>query len=79
MGAQPTNGRLALDQSVQLSETTTRRIGVDKVSGEIVLFDETHPGKCIFHGHVRTWDELTNKMQSALYKAGLTDLKGRIR
>lgn len=50
----------------------------ERGSGHIVVFDETYPGQCIFHGHVRTWDQLTQKMQSALYKAGLTDLKGRI-
>ena len=78
VGAQPTNGQSALTRSVQVSETSARRVGVDAGSGEIVVFDETYPGQCIFHGHVRAWDQLTQKMQSALYKAGLTDLKGRI-
>ncbi len=78
VGAQPRNGQAALDRSVQVSDTSSRRVGVDAASGEIVVFDETFPGQCIFHGHVRTWDQLTQKMQSALYKAGLTNLKGRI-
>ena len=78
VGAQPTNGQSALARSVQVSDTSSRRVGVDAGSDEIVVFDETYPGQCIFHGHVRTWDELTQKMQSALYKAGLTDLRGRI-
>jgi hypothetical protein len=78
VGAHPRNGQSALDRSVQVSDTSSRRVGVDAASGQIVVFDETFPGQCIFHGHVRTWDQLTPKMRSALYKAGLTDLKGRI-
>lgn len=54
IGAQPTNGQSALDRSVQVSDTSSRRVGVDAGSGEIVVFDETYPGQCIFHGHVRT-------------------------
>jgi hypothetical protein len=74
----PADGQEALDNSVQVKDTSTRRVGVDKDNDEIVVFDETHPGKGIFHGHVRPWDKLTSQMQDALKKAGLVDKRGRI-
>ena len=40
------------------------------------MFDETTPG--VFHGHVRSWSELTNAMRAALRKAGLVNKKGKI-
>jgi hypothetical protein len=61
-----------------LGENTTRRVGVDYAEGQFVVFDETHPGKGIFHGHVRTWDELRPEMQNALIRSGYTNRKGRI-
>jgi hypothetical protein len=77
IGAEPTNGQAALDNSVPIKGTSTRRVGVDPTTGEIVVFDETYPGKGVFHGHVRSWDELTQEMKNALIKAGLVDKKGR--
>ena len=77
IGAEPTNGQPALDDSVPIKGTSTRRVGVDPTTGEIVVFDETYPGKGVFHGHVRSWDELTQEMKNALIKAGLVDKKGR--
>ena len=72
----PTNGQKTLDNSVSIKPTTTRRVGVDKDSGEIAIFDEHTEGK--FHGHVRSWDELSPGMQAALRKAGLVNNKGKI-
>jgi hypothetical protein len=72
----PTNGQEALDESVQVKDTSTRRVGVDKENNEIVVLDETTPG--VFHGHVRTWDQLTTPMKDALQKAGLVNKKGKI-
>jgi hypothetical protein len=74
----PSNGQAALDRSVQIKPTSTRRVGVDAESREIVIFDETHPGQGIFHGHVRSWSELRPEMQNALRRAGLVDGRGRI-
>ena len=71
----PNNGQEALDNSVPIGPNTTRRIGVS--DGEIVVFDETIDG--VFHGHVRSWDELTEPMKSALRKAGMTNKKGKIK
>lgn len=76
--AEPADGQEALDNSVSLGENTARRVGVDKENGEIVVLDETHPGQGIYHGHVREWGELTDKMKNALKRAGLVDKKGRI-
>ena len=69
------DGQAALDNSVPVSpDTTTRRVGVS--NNEIVVLDETTEG--VFHGHVRSWEDLTPKMQNALRKAGLVDKKGKI-
>ena len=74
----PTNGQFALSNSVQIKPTSPRRVGVDKANNEFVVFDETHPGKGIYHGHTRSWNELTQEMKNVLVKAGLCTRKGRI-
>ena len=72
----PTDGQTALDNSVQIKQTSPRRIGVDPSNGEIVVLDQHLPDR--FHGHVRNWDELTQAMQNALRGAGLVDKQGNI-
>ncbi len=74
----PTDGQKALDNSVQVKLTSPRRVGVDPDNNEFVVFDETNPGQDIFHGHVRSWDELTSQMQNALIKAGKVTKRGQI-
>ncbi len=74
IAAAPKNGQATLDNSVQVKETSTRRVGVDTLNNEFVVFDEHAPNT--FHGHVRTWDELRPEMQNALKRAGLVDSKG---
>jgi len=74
----PTEGQTILNNSVRIKETSSRRIGIDQVNHEIVVFDETHPGKDIFHGHVRTFEKLTPDMKNALQQAGFIDKKGKI-
>jgi hypothetical protein len=75
----PEDGQAALHRFAPVHpETTDRRIGVDPERGEIVVFDETNPGTGRFHGHVKAWQELRPRERSALYKAGLVDLRGRI-
>jgi hypothetical protein len=71
----PTNGQAALGNSVQIKDTSTRRVGVDPSTGQIVVLDEHLDGR--FHGHVREWDELTTEMQNTLKRNGLVDRKGR--
>ncbi len=77
----PTNGQTALDNSVQVKPTSPRRVGVDIANNEIVVLDKTrflseHVDE--YHGHVRDWDALDNKQQSALIKSGKTTRKGKI-
>jgi len=78
IGDAPANGQATLDNSVQVKSTSPRRVGVDPATGEIAVFDETHPGQKVFHGHVRTWDQLTQEMKNALQRAGLVDKRGRL-
>jgi|GEM_PF-1823789 len=73
----PTDGQHALDASVQVRSTSPTRVGVDKSNGEIVIFNQTSEG--VFHGHVRLFGELNNRMKSALIKSGMVDRKGNIR
>ncbi len=70
----PIDGQAALDNSLPIGNNSTRRVGVS--NGEIVVLDETSKG--IFHGHVRTWKQLSNEMQSVLRKAGLANKKGKV-
>ena len=79
IGAAPKNGQAALDESVQVKPTSPRRVGVDRNANEFVVFDETHPGKSVFHGHVRTWQQLTPEMKNALIKAGKVTKSGKIK
>ncbi len=77
----PTNGQQALEDSVSIKPTTSRRVSVDPTTGEYVVFDETYPGSGIYHGHVRPWsgpDGLDPAMQAALRRAGLVNGKGKI-
>ncbi len=76
VGAEPTNPEEVLKTSIELPGNTTRRIGADSSANEFVVFDEHLEG--VFHGHVRSWSELTQTMQAILRKAGLADKKGRI-
>ncbi|SEB59461.1 hypothetical protein SAMN04489844_0627 [Nocardioides exalbidus] len=74
--AGPRNGQQALEDSVAVNpSTTTRRVAYDGKTEEFVVFDETTPG--VFHGHVRSWGELSHAMQRALVEAGVVDRKGR--
>jgi hypothetical protein len=72
----PREAQEALDFSVPLGPTTSRRISVDPGTGSFVVFDETTEG--VFHGHLRSWNELTHTMQNALVRSGTVDRKGRL-
>jgi RHS repeat-associated protein len=72
----PVNGQSALDLSVQVKETSPRRVGVDYDTNEFVVFDRTQGNK--YHGHVRSWSDLHPDMQKALIKSGMADKKGNI-
>jgi RHS repeat-associated protein len=72
----PKDGQTALDNSVQVKNTAPRRVGVDAANGEIVVLDQTSAGK--FHGHVRSWNDLTDQQRNTLIKNGLADKRGNI-
>lgn len=81
----PTNGQAALDMSVAVSMRTPRRVGVDVDAGEFVVFDRTGnhvAGQTavggVYHGHVRSWEQLDHDMRNALQIHGLVDRRGRI-
>ena len=56
--------------------TSTRKIGVDPATGEIVVFH--HHLNNLWHGHVRGWDSLSRQMQNALVKSGQTNPRGKV-
>lgn len=75
----PKNGQTALDNSVPIKDTAARRVGVSE--GEIVILDRTCEG--LYHGHVRTWQELCKdprgvRIKNALENHKLVDKFGRI-
>lgn len=72
----PRNGQAALDNSLPVTETSTRRVGIDYDAEEFVVFDETSPGE--FHGHVRSWEELRDEMKNVLIKSGMVTRRGKI-
>jgi hypothetical protein len=72
----PTNGQKTLENSIQVKGTSPRRVAVDPATGEFIVFDKTSAG--VFHGHVRTWSELTPQMRNVLIKAGQVTKKGKI-
>jgi len=79
VSASPTNGQSALSRSIRLNQNTSRRLAVDKKNNEIIIFDETHPGTGIYHGHVRVWSQLSNAQQAALRAANLVNKRGKIK
>ncbi|MCX5922877.1 MAG: hypothetical protein NTX86_06150 [Candidatus Dependentiae bacterium] len=70
----PKNGQRALDNSIQIKDTSPQRIAVD--DGEFVVLSKTRDR--LYHGHVREWDDLTDKMQRVLEEAGLVNGRGKI-
>ena len=74
--AGPINGQAALDVSLQVGANSTRRIGIDYAQRQFVVFDQHAAG--MFHGHVRSWSELTQAMQATLRRAGMADGRGNI-
>ncbi len=73
----PANGQTALENSVQVKETSPRRVSVDPETGDFVVFDRTLGD--VYHGHVRAWSDLTTDMQNALVRAGYVDRKGNLK
>ncbi len=74
---EPTHPQETLDESVRIKDTSTRRVGYDPETGEFDVFDETYNDSEIYHGHQRSWDQLTQDMQNALVKAGVVNRRGK--
>lgn len=73
----PTHPQETLDNSVQVGDNSTRRVGYDPQTGEFDVFDETYNDSEIYHGHQRTWDQLRQDMKNALVKAGVVNTRGK--
>ncbi len=72
----PINGQDALDTSTLIKDTSPRRVGVDHQTGDYVVFDRTIRNE--YHGHTRTWDQLTSEMQNALVESGMANRRGKL-
>ena len=53
----PIDGQDTLDNSFSIGGNTARRVSIS--NGEFVVLDQTSEG--IYHGHVRTWEEIAGK------------------
>ena len=73
----PTRGQRALEDSFDLGSNTDRRVGYDFDNDEIIVFDKTLGNK--YHGHVRSWEELEQKMKNVLQKNDIFDHRGRVK
>ena len=70
----PKDGQVALDNSLYYSEDSPNRVGISEE--EFVVLSRTRSS--FYHGHVRTWKELTPNMKRALIKNKLVSVKGKI-
>lgn len=75
---EPAKPQESLQKSIVFSPNTTRRVSANPDTGEFSVFDESHNGTGIYHGHTRSWAELSQPMQSALRKGGMVNKKGKI-
>lgn len=83
--ARTTDGQAALDFSFQVDHNSPRRIGIDPKNNEFVVFDRTGNRVAdkkvvggVYHGHVRSWEELDKDMQKLLLDHGLVDRRGKM-
>jgi RHS repeat-associated protein len=76
---EPTNGAQILPNSVPIKSTSSARVGVDKSTGEYVMFRETdHRGE--YHGYaLKNFNDLPNEAKAALIKAGKVSQSGAIK
>lgn len=63
-----------LGKQTQLEDTLRRRVSASK--GQIVILDETSPS--IYHGHVKEWHDLSERMQNILIDNGYVSRSGEI-
>src|SRR5436853_7912479 len=70
----PTQGQASLENSIQVKESSPRRVGIDPVTKEFVVFSRTINN--IYHAHVRSWEELDEQMQRCLIEHGMATKSG---
>lgn len=70
----PKNGQKALDNSIQIKDTSLNRIGVSE--DEFVVLKRTT--EKLYHGYVAEWSELTQIMKNMLIEAGYASRSGKI-
>lgn len=68
----PTNGQAALDNSVAVSDNSTKRIGVDVENKEVVRLMENGSGTKEFHGHVP--DKIEDQAERNAVKKHFSDV-----
>lgn len=78
VSAEPTNAQQALENSIQIKNTSTARVAVDPSTGEYVMFREHGPGA--YHGYAtKNFNDLPNEAKAALQDAGLVSKSGKFR
>jgi hypothetical protein len=89
IGKRPTNPQDALDESLRLGPNTQRRVGYDRTTKEISVFDRDRDWwdvwddgdqmlrGGIYHGHVRPWEMLDSQMKRVLIDAKLFNHRGK--
>ena len=68
----PIDGQRALDNSLAV-ENSECRVAIE--GDKFVVLEKT--SRELYHGHVRTWKELSMKMQQSIQGAGLTNHRGK--
>jgi len=80
----PVNGQWSLDCSRKASDSATSRYRIGFNGSEFAVFSYT--GKSvrngipvdIWHGHVRSWNQLEHEMRNVAYEQGWATLRGKI-
>lgn len=74
VSTEPTNPQQTLENSVQVKNTSTARVGVDPSTGEHVMFHET--ASSVYHGYaVKDFNDLPNEAKAALQNVGMVSWK----
>jgi hypothetical protein len=69
IGPEPSNPQALLKKSVVLGPNTDRRIAFDPATGKYAVFDWSGDGPGSYHGHTRSWGELSNSMKAVLSRS----------
>ena len=83
---EPRNGQDALDCSIRVKPTSTKRIGIDYDDDNAIVVFQRHetgefpeqPGQEIFHGFVVEWRHLRQELKNALLRARMVNRRGKV-